>query len=146
MAVASGVDTTFLVELEVEESARHPQALRWLKQHIVAKGESLVLCPQVLTEFIHVVTDARRFARPLTASQAASRAEFWWQAREVRQVFPTAATTTLFFRWLAEHGLGRKRLLDTYLAATYVTAEVPQILSTNARDFSLYEGLRVITP
>jgi hypothetical protein len=40
----------------------------------------------------------------------------------------------LFFQWMADHQLGRKRLLDTLLAATYSAAGITSIVSTNARD------------
>ena len=41
---------------------------------------------------------------------------------------------------------GRKRILDTLLAATYAVAGVRQIISTNARDYVIFEDLEVIDP
>ncbi|HLL89359.1 MAG TPA: hypothetical protein VK324_08650, partial [Tepidisphaeraceae bacterium] len=117
-----GADTTFLVELEVAEHPRHARAHEVLRREVLDAGRPLVVAPQVLAEFVHVVTDARRFASPLTIEQALAKAAFWWGAAEVQHAMPTAAASTkLFLDWMAAHRLGRKRLLDTQLAATLWT-------------------------
>jgi hypothetical protein len=46
-------------------------------------GDRLALAPQALAEFIHVVTDPRRFAQPLRMDEARHVARQWWTAREV---------------------------------------------------------------
>ncbi|HLE36204.1 MAG TPA: hypothetical protein VI699_03555 [Candidatus Acidoferrales bacterium] len=71
--------------------------------------------------------------------QAIRRAEIWWNAAEVDQVFPTAESTRLFLDWLEEHKLGRKRLLDTMLAATLQTGGVTSLLTLNQKDFTVFE-------
>ena len=78
-----GVDTTFLVELEIEESLRHRAAKEFFNKKVIGGRQQLALAPQVLMEFVHVVTDPKRFERPLQMSQALTRALFFWQAREV---------------------------------------------------------------
>ncbi|NQW99306.1 hypothetical protein HQ447_01515 [bacterium] len=58
-------------------------------------------------------------------AEAISRAEHWWQAAEVVvRVFPDGQAVTDFLVWLTRHQLGRKRLLDTMLAATFHCAGV----------------------
>ena len=64
------------------------------------------------------MTDPRRFVKPLDMMAARQLAEQWWRAREVVQVFPDDAAVRQFLAWLQQHSLGRKRLLDTLLAAT----------------------------
>lgn len=96
------------------------------------------LTPQILAEFIHVVTDSRRFSSPLNLEQAVERAEIWWNAAEVVHVFPSAESTLLFLSWLEEHQLGRKRLLDTMLASTLQTGGVTSILTLNRDDFNVF--------
>jgi predicted nucleic acid-binding protein len=56
-----GLDTGFLVAAEVRE---HADARTTLAQVLWA-GDFIAIAPQVLAEFIHVVTDTRRFAQPL---------------------------------------------------------------------------------
>jgi predicted nucleic acid-binding protein len=94
----------------------------------------------VLAEFIHVVTDRKRFAAPLAMVQAVERAEMWWNAAEVVQVFPTAESTLLFLGWLEEHRLGRKRLLDTMLASTLQGSGITSVLTLNRDDFAVFGG------
>jgi predicted nucleic acid-binding protein len=44
------------------------------------------------------------------------------------------------------HRLGRNRILDTLLAATYKTAGIGSVLTTNARDFSVFNAFQLVTP
>lgn len=132
-----GIDTSFLICFEIA----HPlnaSARALAKEHA---PEGFALAPQVLTEFAHVVTDPRRFARPLEMPDALSRAERWWRAREVTRVLPEHESVALFLSWMGEFSLGRKRLLDTMLAATYRSAGVALIASTDARDFAMFPGV-----
>jgi hypothetical protein len=78
--------------------------------------------------------------------QALSKASFWWNAREVRHVYPTAESTALFLEWVSKFHLGRKRLLDTQLAADLWTAGVRRIFTSNARDFAIFSGFEIISP
>jgi hypothetical protein len=94
---------------------------------------------------MHIVTDARRFSRPLTAGEAYDKAEQWWTAREVEHVFTDQTATRQFLMWLRQFSLGRKRLLDTLLAATYYEAGIHSILTTNASDFATFGAFTCIT-
>lgn len=140
-----GIDTTFLVHLEVRSAPGHDAARAWLRE-TVESGTRLALAPQVLTEFVHVATDPARFERPLSMAAAAQRADDWWNAREVLQVQADAAAVSAFFDWLTKHRLGRKRLLDTMLAATYFAQGVTDIVTSNARDYSIFGVFRAHQP
>jgi predicted nucleic acid-binding protein len=132
-----GIDTSFLVAAEVISHAEHARTRAQFQKFLKA-GDNFALAPQILAEFIHVVTDPRRFSAPLELQQAIERAEIWWNAAEVVHVFPTAESTLLFFNWLTEHRLGRKRLLDTMLASTLLAGEVVSILTLNRADFEIF--------
>lgn len=140
-----GVDTGFLVAAEVTEHVDHLAARAKLAELSVA-GDELAIAPQVLAEFIHVVTDPRRFSQPLEISVAVNLAEQWWTARDARQVFPTDAAMRQFLEWMRQHSLGRKRLLDTLLAATFRSAEVAAVLTTNPHDFAIFGCFQCVTP
>lgn len=139
-----GIDTTFLVQLEIQEAAAHPAALAMLRREILGRDREAALAPQVLSEFIHVVTDPRRFERPLSMAQALAKANFWWNAREMERVFPQEQTVGQFLTWMGEHRLGRKRLLDTLLAATYYDNGVTRIVTSNARDYQVFGVFELI--
>jgi predicted nucleic acid-binding protein len=141
-----GVDTNFLVYLEIAEMAEHARAHEVLQRDVLSCGETLALAPQVLAEFVHVITDPRRFERPLTVDQARDKARFWWLAAEVQHVYPTFESTVLFLDWHRRYGLGRKRLLDTQLATTLWSAGVRRIITGNASDFRTFPGFSIVTP
>ena len=69
-----GIDTTFLVQVELREVPGHDAARGWLDRAVAKHPQPLALAPQVLTEFVHVVTDARRFATPLSMEEARVKA------------------------------------------------------------------------
>ena len=66
--------------------------------------------------------------------------------RDVVQVFPDDAAVRQFLRWLKQFSLGRKRLLDTLLAATYEQAGIRSLLTTNPADFGAFGVFSCITP
>jgi predicted nucleic acid-binding protein len=137
------LDTGFLVAAEVKEHTDHAAA-REILSRLLAAGEFIAIAPQVLAEFIHIVTDPRRFTQPLDMT-ARQLAEQWWTAREVVRIFPDDAATRQFFNWLQQFSLGRKRLLDTLLAATYRQTGVQSILNTNHTDFAVFGVFDCIT-
>ena len=132
-----GLDTSFLVAVEVLSHEDH-QKTRARFQRLVRAGDTFCLAPQILAEFIHVVTDPRRFSAPLALTQAVERAGTWWNAAEVIHAFPTAESSELFFEWLVEHKLGRKRLLDTLLASTLQASGITSLLTLNPGDFEIF--------
>ena len=64
-----GLDTGFLVAAEVREHVAHANARATLAR-VLSTSDFIAIAPQVLAEFIHVVTDPRRFTQPLDMSAA----------------------------------------------------------------------------
>jgi predicted nucleic acid-binding protein len=140
-----GLDTGFLVAAEVAEHAEHTAARETLARQVAA-GDQIAIAPQLLAEFLHVVTDPRRFTQPLDMTAARSLADQWWTARDVVRVFPDDGATRQFLLWIQQFSLGRKRLLDTLLAATYQQAGIQSLLTTDPADFSVFGVFTCITP
>ncbi len=132
-----GLDTTVLVAASLLEHERHRHCWDILKR-CIGKKQKILLTPQVLSEFIHVVTDERRFQKPLTITEAIAKSEEWWGAEEVTQVYPNEEAVRLFHIWLVEYTLVRKRLLDTMLAATYSAAGAQALFTLNPNDFKIF--------
>ena len=139
-----GADTGFLVAAELQEHARHAEARATIVR-LVQSGDRMALTPQVIAEFLHNFTDGRRFSEPLSMSRALEVAEKWWSAREVVHVFSDSNTVRDFLGVLRQHRLGRKRLLDTLLAATLRRVGINSILTTDAHDFVIL-GLQIVEP
>ena len=68
-----GADTTFLVQLELFELPGHTSAHSLLQREILQPQVPLALSPQVLAEFIHVVTDPRRFQKQIGRASCRER-------------------------------------------------------------------------
>ena len=58
--------------------------------------------------------------------EALQRSTRWWQAREVKRIFPDHQTVVIFNDWRSRFNIGRKRILDTMLAATVTIQGVPK--------------------
>lgn len=114
------IDTDFLVAVEIRDHLFHKPADALLGR-LLEEGHKLAVAPQILAEFVHVVTDSKRLKEPLSMEESLSRAEHWWQAREVVRIYPEGDAVTTWIEWLRDHRLGRKRLLDTMLAASACT-------------------------
>jgi predicted nucleic acid-binding protein len=140
-----GLDTGFLIAAEMLEQAEHAPARDTIAR-LLAASDRIAVAPQVLAEFIHIATDPRRFARPLDMNSSRQLAEQWWTASDTVQVFPDAGAVRQFLAWLQQFSLGRKRLLDTLLAATYRQAGIHSLLTTNQADFQVFGVFTCITP
>ena len=109
-----GIDTSFLVAWAIPEH------------------------PGIPAEFVHVATHPRRFAQPLTIGVATHFAEFWSQAAEVRLLLQDQAVSQQWLAWMTQHHLGRKRLLDTLIAATWHCSGITEIYTLNPADFKIF--------
>ena len=140
-----GLDTCFLVAFEAVGHSQHTASQALVRQCLL-NGDEFALAPQVLAELVHVLTDSKRFTQPLSMDAALNRAQLWWTASEVSQVFPTEAAVNTFLGWMKQHDLGRKRILDTLLGATYLTAGITSLITTNSRDFRSFGVFTIIEP
>ncbi len=140
-----GLDTSFFVAVELASHPKH-QASRALLARISGPGDNVALAPQVLAEFAHVITDFRRCVDPLDMPSALERAERIWNAIQVIQVFPDATAVSQFFDWMGQHRLGRKRILDTLLAATYWSAGIRSIVTLDRADFVVFGRFAIVEP
>jgi predicted nucleic acid-binding protein len=141
-----GLDTTFLIQHDTHGAPFHDWARSYLRTRVFEKGHALGLCPQVLAEYIHVITDANRFEQPLSVAEALARAETWWTLEGIRRVLPVESSVMLFLEWMKRHRLGRKRVLDTLLASTYASNGFHCILTTDETGFGVFPDITVLKP
>lgn len=141
-----GVDTDVLVHWTIEGAGQHDRVRDWLSSLLAAGGVSLGLTPQVWFEWLHVVTDRRRFESPLGVEHATRLAEELSAAEEVVEILPSAQVLPRVLQLMRQHRLGRKRILDTALAVTLEQAGVGRLATFNGRDFRLFDFLEVVEP
>lgn len=140
-----GLDCNILVQLAI---ADHPANARMLAavQAETRRGEKLVFPSLVATEFLHVVTDDRRFSPPLTMSEAMQWLEDFVASPSVGLIQPNAASLDQTLKWMRQYNLGRKRIPDTHLAAVLYTNGFNRLLTSNPGDFAIFTSLQTVTP
>ena len=97
-----GLDTSFLVAVEIEEHTCHTEARRMLDEFL-NRGDRFALAPQILFEFVHTVTDPRRFQVPLTMETALRHSEKLWSASEAGARYDAGGDLPERGRHLAAH-------------------------------------------
>jgi predicted nucleic acid-binding protein len=141
----TGLDSNILVQLALQD---HPANVATIAavQAETQRGHRLVFPSLVVDEFLHVITDARRFSPPLTMIEALDWVENFTANPAVGLLEPTPETFRQTLRWLREFNLGRKRILDTQLAAVFHTGGVRRLLTSNPADFTGFGVFEIITP
>jgi len=140
-----GLDCNVLVQLAIADHPANARTLAAVESKML-QGTKLVFPSLVATEFPHVVTDERRFAPPLTMPEALDWIEDFLANPGVNMLEPTQASMEQTILWMRQFNLGRKRILDTHLAAILYTNGVRLLLTSNPADFSVFGVLETITP
>ena len=133
-----GLDTTVLVAHELSGTVNHERVRAVVAKTAASEETRFAIAPQVVHEFLHVATDPRRFETPLTFEEASRRAAFWWNAAETTHSAPDDRAMETFFAWMASYRLGRKRILDAALAATYHVNGIRRLATANPDDFAVF--------
>ena len=141
----TGLDCNVLVQLALADHPGNPAAIKAVQAE-VQRGEKLVFPSLVLTEFLHVVTDQRRFSPPLTMVEALQWVEEFLANSMVGLLEPTSQSLHQTLVWMRQFNLGRKRILDTHLAAVLHTAGVRRLITSNPGDFTVFGVLETVTP
>lgn len=139
-----GIDTCFLVDLDVTSSPRHSGAVslfnKWKTEYKKSGSKNqLAIYYNVFLEYQHIVTDNKRFTSPLTMEQAIERIWFWTDLDCVNVLYPDDDSFKRAQMWLSMYKLGRKRLIDTHMAACYAENGVTTLWTNNRDDFKIFE-------
>src|SRR5687767_1456754 len=141
----TGLDTTVLVQLTDADNPAHSRAAKLLQMEMDA-GRNLLLAPQVIAEFLHSITDERRFQTPLSMLDALNWVDDFLQNPRIQLVLPNQQSVRQANDWMRQFGLGRKRILDTQLAATLHAAGCRRLVTSNADDFKVFNVFELIVP
>jgi predicted nucleic acid-binding protein len=95
-------------------------------------------------EFLHVSTDPRRFENPLSMQDGLRWSRNLWGAAQVVRIVPAPGVLDRTLELLERLGLGRKRILDTALAATLELAGVRRLATFNPGDFRPFPFLDLV--
>ena len=140
-----GLDCNILVQLAIADHPANAKTLTAIQSE-TQRGEKLVFPPLVATEFLHVVTDERRFSPPLSMNEAMQWLEDFLASASVGLIQPGAASLEQTLKWMRQYNLGRKRILDTHLAAVLYANGVTRLLTSNPADFAIFTALQTVSP
>ena len=141
-----GVDTNVLIYAHLPVFAESERVRTYLRRALADNRCRISLTPLVLHEFVHVVTDQRRFEPPVTMPEALEIAGGYLDRSNVECLAVDEGSLRLAFDLLDVHGLGRRRIADTLLVATLLSHGVKTIVTCNPADFALFGDLAVVDP
>jgi len=137
------LDTNVLVYAIDASSGAHTACRRAVEGAMWQVFEA-VLFPQVLTEFLAVVTSARRVASPLSLDDAMAQVTDWRRAIPVR--YPTARCLDELTTLASERRRTGQDIHDLFLAAQMRAHGVDDICTVNGVDFKGIRGIGVVAP
>ena len=138
-----GLDSCFLIDLYWEDSPRHAAVLKKFNE-IAASGQDVCVYYNCFNEFIHVITDKKRFENAFSMEEALSVVDEWRDLENVKILFPDEQSFGRTVAWLSVYKLGRNRLNDTNMAASYVHSGVSSVITANPKDFEIFSELKII--
>jgi predicted nucleic acid-binding protein len=141
-----GLDTNVLVYAHVALLPGHSEVREFLLDQLHDAETTLVLTAGVLHEFVHVVTDERRFQPSVTMHDAIALARLYLGRSNIQYVDSDERCLLRAFDLLEQYHLGRKRIADTLFAATLLTHGVRELITCNPGDFQIFKDLLVIDP
>jgi predicted nucleic acid-binding protein len=144
--VKRGLDTNVLVYTHMPSLKDHERVRTYLSSQLNQSDTILVVTPSILHEFVHVVTDGKRFEPPVAMSEALAIARLYLRRTNVECLAMTEESLFYALELLERYNLGRKRIADTLLVATLHQNNVSELITCNPRDFEVFEDLKVIDP
>ena len=141
-----GLDTNVLISAHIPSIGGHRSVRAFLEEQLASPEVILAITPAVLHEFLHVVTDARRFDPPVPMAAALDIVRNYLGCANVECLATDEAATRLAFDLIEKHRLGHKRLADTLFAATLLSNGVGVLITCNAADYEVFRDLRLIDP
>lgn len=139
------VDADVLVSWAMSGAPRHRPVRRFVDR-AVAEGKRIGIPSQVAWEFLHICTDGKRFERPLAMDAAMDVVRELRASPDVCDLDAGASVVDRVVELLARYRLGRKRILDTVLAATLEAGKVKTLATFNAKDYEVFPFLELVTP
>jgi len=142
------LDTTFLIDLYWLDSPRHKSAVKLFKELSDENGkfpdEDILVYYNCFNEFMHVITDSRRFENAMSMSRALEICEQWKDLERIKIVFPNETSYGRTLTWLSIYNLGRNRLNDTNMVSCYVSQGASKIITANPKDFEIIQEIECI--
>ena len=134
------VDTNLLIYGTVSSSPWHKEAKHWLAS-LVSKGTELCITPQVVREYLVVLTRGNIFEHQFTPAEAIG---------ELETILPTFTlceekeeTVSHLRSLVRRYEVRGKSIHDANVVATMVTYGIKRLVTYNTRDFRRYNEIEL---
>ncbi len=142
----TAVDTNILIYAHVSDCPEHDRARNALESILMDPTQRMILTVGILHELVHVITDTRRFQRPLPMPQAVALARTYLGRSNVAILAAEDVDFLNSLMLVEKYQLGRDRLADTLLAAVLRRYSVSRLLTRNVRDYAAFPFLSPENP
>jgi predicted nucleic acid-binding protein len=140
------LDTNILIAAHLPKLSEHGRARQSIERHLLKESNQLILTTMVLHEFIHVITDARRFENPPSMDEAIHVTRGYCGQSNVTIYSSDVFDFEEAMNLISKHHLSRNRIADTLLAATLKRHGVDTLWTRNKTDFAVFDFLNIIDP
>ena len=129
------IDTNVLVYAVQEETIQHDASRRLVEA--AADGRVMAcLLPQILLEFLAVISDKRRTDNPALSDEASELAESF--AASFAVLHPSASVFNILISLIKEFGVRGQHVYDCHLVAQMIDCGIDTICTYNLKDFDKY--------
>lgn len=138
-----GIDSCFLIDLYWQDSPRNKNARALYSK--IANDESIQIAiyHNCFNEFLHVITDSRRFENPFSIKEAINVIDFWCDLERVTVLYPNDTVLKRTLAWMNMYNLGRNQINDTQMASCYLSNNITSIITANPKDFEIFQSFEL---
>ena len=140
------IDTNILIYAHLPSLPEHAKVRRCLEGFLGDHETTIIITATILHEFIHVITDVRRFTPPVSMSEASAVAGLYLGRPNIECLPLDGEAVFTALDLLKSHRLGRRRIADTLYAAVLLQNKVKHVLTCNPADFQIFDELEIIDP
>ena len=134
-----GIDSCFLIDLYWQDSPRNKSARSLYQQLANDNSTKLAIYHNCFNEFLHVITDSKRFENPFSIKEAIDVIDFWCDIDGVTVLYPDDTVFKRTLAWMNMFNLGRNRINDTQMASCYLSNNITSIITANPKDFEVFQ-------
>ncbi len=138
-----GIDTSFLIDLYWQDSPRNKNACALFSQLTNDDSVEIAIYFNCFNEFLHVITDSKRFSNAFTIQEAIDVIDLWCDIDNVKVLYPNDTSFKRTLAWMNMYKLGRNRINDTQMASCYLSNNITSIITANPRDFEVFQSFEL---
>lgn len=138
-----GIDACFLIDLYWQDSPRNKNARALYSKIANDETTQLAVYFDCFNEFLHVITDSKRFSNPFSIKEAINVIDFWCDIDRVKVLYPDDTVFKRTITWMNMYNLGRNRINDTQMASCYLSNNITSIITANPKDFEIFQSFEL---